>query len=73
MQTHSETNWIAAAEQGGFDRVQSQTPRKKSAILVEEPISTEALDTYLHHLCHCKKKPHHWLTPELCKLVAGKG
>lgn len=73
MQTHSETIRIAGTEQGKFP-TQAQASRTGSTpILFEEPTPAETLNTYLHHLCHYKRKPHHWLTPELCKLTLGKG
>jgi len=74
MQAHSELTRIVVIEQERFEPLPSQasTPRKGSTFLCEEPAPAEILNTYLHHLCHYKRKPHHWLTPELSKLVAGK-
>lgn len=74
MQTNSEMIRTAAAEQTRYESIQSQSssPRRSTQILFEEPMPSEVLNTYLHHLCHYKRKPHHWLTPEICKLVVEK-
>ncbi len=76
MQTHSEMIRMAASEQGTYERVQPQSQiihKGSTTILFEEPAPAEVLNIYLHHLCHHKRKAHHWLTPELCKLVSGNG